>query len=89
MCHQRIHLSLGGEAGGRSLGFISLSLIRWATAEGRGYPSDAIASGVIRLVLVTDGYGPLVELGIWSLSANGHFGAQRPNPKLRHRIPRK
>jgi hypothetical protein len=22
MCHQRIHLSLGGEAGGRSLGFI-------------------------------------------------------------------
>jgi hypothetical protein len=45
MCHQRTHSSLGGEAGGRSLGFISLSLIRWATAEGRVYPSDAIAPG--------------------------------------------
>jgi len=26
------------------------------------------------LVLVTDGYGPLIELGIWSLSADSHFG---------------
>jgi hypothetical protein len=31
-------------------------------------------SGV--LVLVTDGYGPLIELGVWCLSANSHFGAQ-------------
>ena len=26
------------------------------------------------LVLKTDGYGPLIELGIWSLSADSHFG---------------
>jgi hypothetical protein len=28
------------------------------------------------LLLVTDGYCPLIELIIWSLSANSHFGAQ-------------
>jgi hypothetical protein len=26
------------------------------------------------LVFKTNGYGPLIELGIWSLSANSHFG---------------
>jgi hypothetical protein len=28
------------------------------------------------LVLKTDSYGPLIQLGIWSLSADSHFGAQ-------------
>ena len=28
------------------------------------------------LVLVTDGYGPLIELSIWPLSANSHFSSQ-------------
>ena len=26
------------------------------------------------LVFKTNGYGPLIELGIWSLSADSHFG---------------
>ena len=33
-----------------------------------------LLSGV--LVLVTDGYGPLIELGIWCLSADSHFSTQ-------------
>jgi len=43
---------------------------------GRGYPSDAIAPGLSSgvLVLVTDGYGPLIELVIGALSADSHFG---------------
>ena len=36
-------------------------------------PSAAHHSGRI-LVFKTNGYGPLIELGIWSLSADSHFG---------------
>ena len=59
MCCQRTRPSLGGEAGG-SLPRLHLT-----------YPSSQVRA----LVLKTDGYGPPIELGIWSLSAHGHFGA--------------
>jgi hypothetical protein len=44
-------------------------------------PAQAVAPPFMRplgsssgvLVLITDSYGPLIELGIWSLSANSHF----------------
>jgi hypothetical protein len=32
------------------------------------------SSGV--LVLVADGYGPLIELGVWGFSADSHFSTQ-------------
>ena len=40
------------------------------------HPTLATLSfGTRILVLKTDGYGPSIELGVGSLSANGHFGA--------------
>jgi hypothetical protein len=46
--------------------------------KGRDISLYAIAPGSSSgvLVLVTDGYGPLIELGVWSLSADGHFSTQ-------------
>jgi hypothetical protein len=49
--------------------------------EGVSFPAISNASADFRphgsssrvLVLITDSYGPLIELGIWSLSANSHF----------------
>ena len=38
------------------------------------------SSGV--LVLVTDGYGPLIELSIWRLSADSHFSTQSLSQSL-------
>ena len=63
--------SLGGEAGGRSPGFISFSFIVGARRKGKGTPlmrPPGSSSGV--LVLVTDGYGRLIKLGVWDFSAD-------------------
>ena len=38
-----------------------------------GPPITQRTSGLGILVLKTDGYGPLIELSIWSLSADSHF----------------
>ena len=52
---------------------------------------SSLSFGTRILVLKTNSYGPLIKMGIWSLSTNSHFGPQSlaqsllaPPPFVRH-----
>jgi hypothetical protein len=45
------------------------------SARLRHHQQKTLSFGTRILDVKADGYGPSIKLGIWSLSANGHFGA--------------
>ena len=53
--------------------FFRLMMLDRLSSPASGPNNTALDSSSGALVLKTDGYGPLIELGIWSLSADSHF----------------